>query len=139
MRKLVYISLIIIALASCKKTEWAPEGPTDVRVYNLQSDLTFYNVIIKTAGGRDTTGNIKSLGNIPPGDTSIYQRVTFAYPEAEISAMINGQLYSTGTFQSTYLTYLSRHKITYKVYISNAANRVLKINDVVFEEPLVLK
>jgi len=139
MRKLVLISLIIIALAACKKEEWAPEGPTDVRVKNLQTSQTFTNVIIKTAGGRDTTGNIKFLGTIVPGDTSEYKRVTFAYPQAEITAMIDGVLFSTGEFQSTYLTYISRHRITYEVYISNLTNRVLMISDVQFEEPLVLK
>ncbi|MCX6335169.1 MAG: hypothetical protein NT092_12870 [Bacteroidia bacterium] len=139
MKKLIFISLIIISVISCKKTEWSPEGPTDVRVKNLQSDFTFYNVIIKTAGGRDTTGNIKALGTIIPGDTSNYQRVTFAYPLAEISATINGQLFSTGAFQSTYLTYISRHRITYEVYISNLTKKELKIDDVIFDEPLVLK
>jgi len=139
MKKLFFITLIVLAVTSCKKEEWAPEGPTDVRVKNLQTSQTFTNVIIKTAGGRDTTGNIKSLGTIAPGDTSIYQRVTFAYPQAEITAMIDGVLFSTGEFQSTYLTYISRHRITYEVYISNMTNRVLKISDVQFEEPLVLK
>lgn len=126
-------------LFSCKKTPWAPEGPTDVRVKNMQTSETFYDVIIKTAGGRDTTGNIKSLGNIAPGDTSIYQRVTFAYPKAEITAMINGQLFTTGAFQSTYMQYLSRNRVTYLVYISSMTNSTLTINDVVTEEELVLK
>ncbi|MCU0462930.1 MAG: hypothetical protein MUF36_13115 [Bacteroidales bacterium] len=139
MKKLVFISLFIIAVISCKKTEWSPEGPTDVRVKNLQPSETFYNVIIRTAGGRDTTGNIKKLGNIAPGDTSIFQRVTFAYPKAEITATINGQLFSTGEFQSTYMQYISRFRITYEVYISNMTNRVLTINNVSYEEPLVLK
>jgi hypothetical protein len=139
MKKLVFISVLIIALTSCKQTEWAPEGPTDVRVKNLQPSETFSEVVIKTAGGRDTTGNIKKLGNIAPGDTSIYQRVTFAYPKAEITAKINGQLFSTGEFQSTYMQYISRFRITYEVYISNMTNKVLTINNVSYEEPLVLK
>jgi hypothetical protein len=53
--------------------------------------------------------------------------------------MIDGALFSTGEFQSTYLPYISRNRITYLVYISNMTNRVLTISDVVFEEPLVLK
>lgn len=139
MRKLVFISLVILVLTSCKKTEWAPEGPTDVRVRNMQSDLSYNQVVISTAGGRDTTGNIKKLGTIAPGAISEYQRVTFAYPVAEITAVINGEQFSTGPFLSTYLTYLSRNKVTYEVYISNLANKVLKINNVVIDEPLELK
>ncbi len=139
MKKLLYLSLLTLLMVSCKKTEWAPEGPTDVRVKNMQTSETFLDVIIKTAGGRDTTGNIKKLGNIAPGDTSIYQRVTFAYPKAEITAMINGQLFTTGEFQSTYMQYISRNRITYEVYISNVTNRTLTIHDVIYDEALVLK
>jgi hypothetical protein len=139
MKKLVLTVFIIFGLLSCKETEWSPEGPTDVRVKNLQPSETFYNVVIKTAGGRDTTGNIKKLGNIAPGDTSLFQRVTFAYPKAEITATINGQSFSTGEFQSTYMQYISRFRITYEVYISDMTNRVLMIHNVSYEEPLILK
>jgi hypothetical protein len=139
MKKLVFISLLLLCVASCKKTEWAPEGPTDVRIRNLQGDITFNEVIIKTAGGRDTTGNIKEFGTIAPGGISEYHRVTFAYPKAEITAKINGVLFSTGEFQSTYMTYLSRWRVTYEVYISNMDNKVLTISHCIPEEELVLK
>jgi hypothetical protein len=139
MKKIVFITLVILAAVSCKKTEWAPEGPTDVRIRNLQGDLTFNEVIVKTAGGRDTTGNIKEYGTVAPGAVSDYHRVTFAYPKAEISAMINGVLFSTGEFQSTYMQYIGQQRITYDVYISNMDNKTLKINDVKFDEELVLK
>jgi len=139
MKKIVFLSLLILAAISCKKTEWAPEGPTDVRIRNLQGDLTFNEVIVKTAGGRDTTGNIKEYGTVAPGAVSDYHRVTFAYPKAEISAMINGELYSTGEFQSTYMQYIGQQRITYDVYISNMDNKTLKINDVKFDEELILK
>ncbi|MCU0456900.1 MAG: hypothetical protein MUE74_11410 [Bacteroidales bacterium] len=139
MRKILFISLILIAATSCKKTEWAPEGPTDIRVRNLQGDLAFNEVIVKTAGGRDTTGNIKEFGTIAAGAVSDYHRVTFAYPKAEITATINGQLFSTGEFFSTYMQYIGQQRITYEVFISNMDNRILKINNVVFDEPLELK
>jgi len=139
MKKIMFVFLIILAATSCKKTEWAPEGPTDVRIRNLQGDLSFNEVIIKTAGGRDTTGNIKEFGTIAPGGTSDYHRVTFAYPKAEITAKINGEVFSTGEFLSTYMQYLGQQRVTYEVFISNMDNKVLKINNVVYEEPLVLK
>lgn len=139
MRKILLISLILITAASCKKTEWAPEGPTDIRVRNLQGDLAFNEVIVKTAGGRDTTGNIKEFGTIAAGAVSDYHRVTFAYPKAEITAMINGELFSTGEFFSTYMQYIGQQRITYEVFISNMDNKILKINNVVFDAPLELK
>ncbi len=139
MKKLSLFSLLILAATSCKKTEWAPEGPTDVRIRNLQGDLSFNEVIIKTAGGRDTTGNIKEFGTIAPGGTSDYHRVTFAYPKAEITAKINGEVFSTGEFLSTYMQYLGQQRVTYEVYISNMDNKVLKISHCIPEEELVLK
>lgn len=139
MKNILFIFLVIFAVTSCKKTEWSPEGPTDVRIRNLQGDLTFNEVVIKTAGGRDTTGNIKEFGTIAPGGISDYHRVTFAYPKAEITAKINGVLFSTGEFQSTYMTYLSTMRVTYEVYISNMDNKVLTINKCVPDEELVLK
>jgi len=139
MKKIVILSLLILSAVSCKRTEWAPEGPTDVRIRNLQGDITFNEVIVKTAGGRDTTGNIKEYGSVAPGAFSDYHRVTFAYPKAEISARINGVLFSTGEFQSTYMQYIGQQRITYDVYISNMDNKTLKINDVKFDEELILK
>lgn len=136
---MVILSMLMLIVVSCKKTEWAPEGPTDVRIRNLQGDMTFNEVIIKTAGGRDTTGNIKILGTVAPGAASEYARVTFAYPKAEISAVINGEVYTTGSFFSTYMQYIGQQRITYDVYISNMDNKTLKINDVKFDEPLNLK
>ncbi len=139
MKKIVLLSILILAAISCKKTEWAPEGPTDVRIRNLQGDITFSEVIIKTAGGRDTTGNIKILGTVAPGAASEYARVTYAYPKAEISAVINGIVFTTGSFSSTYMQYIGRQRITYDVFISNMDNKTLKINDVKFDEELILK
>jgi len=139
MKKLTFLILIILSLFSCKQTEWAPEGPTDVRVRNLQGGMTFTNVVIKTAGGRDTTGNIKPLGTILPGEASDYQRVEVAYPKAEIIAEINGITFSTGEFLSTYMQYIGQQRITYEVFVSNLDNKILKINNVVYDEPLVLK
>jgi hypothetical protein len=132
MKRLLSVSLIILAIIACKKTEYSPEGPTDVRVRNL-SDLTFTEVIVNTSGGIDT------LGDIGPGSVSEYFRFEKAYPKAEISATINGLTFSTGTVNYTYMQYLGQDRITYEVYISNMNNRELMINNVVIEEPLVLK
>ena len=48
MKKLVTVFLILLSLLACKKKEFSPEGPTDVRIRNI-SDLTFEEVIVKTS------------------------------------------------------------------------------------------
>lgn len=132
MRKIFFLSLLLILIFSCKKVKFSPEGPTDVRVRNL-SDLTFNEVIVNTMGGIDT------LGNINPGDISDYYRFEKAYPKAEISAKLNGILFSTGPVNVTYLQYLGQDRITYEVYISSMNKKELKINNVIHEEPLIIK
>ena len=136
MKKLLFIFLILIAAAACKKMKFEPEGPTDVRVRNLQGTEIFSEVVINTAGVRDTTGNVKKLGTIGPGEVSGYQRVKFAFSKAEISAKINGEIFSTGPVNSTYMDYKGQMRITYEVYISNMTNKVLTINNVIPEGPL---
>jgi hypothetical protein len=139
MKKLILISLVIISVLACKKRELSPEGPTDVRIRN-KSDLTFQNVIVSTS---EKTGDTATIGTIANGSTSDYFRFTKAYPKAEISAMINvdGSLvkFSTGSVSYTYMQYIGRDRITFEVYISNMANRVLTISDVIEDEALVLK
>jgi hypothetical protein len=131
MKKLL-LYLFIILLVACKKTEYSPEGPTDIRVRNL-SDVPFSEVIVNTSATIDT------LGTIQPGEVSDYFRFEKAYPKAEISARINGQIFSTGTVDVTYMQYIGRDRITYEVFISNMNAREISISDVIIEEPLVLK
>jgi hypothetical protein len=136
MKKVIFFSILAILLFACKKQEFEPEGPTDVRVRNVQNDYTFYEVVINTAGSRDTTGNVKSLGTIAPGAVSEYARVAIAFSKAEITAKINGETFSTGPVNSTYMDYKGQMRITYEVYISDFNNKVLMISDVIPEEPL---
>jgi hypothetical protein len=136
MKKVLYVFLIALVLISCKKTKFSPEGPTDVRVHNIQSDYTFTDVIVKTAGGKDTTGNIKNLGTIGPNQISPYKRFKIAFYRAEISAKINGETFSTGPINSIYWNYIGQDKITYEVYIKNEANKLLEISRYVDEAPI---
>jgi hypothetical protein len=139
MKKLVIISIVLLSLLGCKKKEFSPEGPTDVRVRNL-STLTFEEVIVRTS---EKPEDIDTLGTIAYSATSDYFRFKKAYPKAEISAKINvgGSLikFSTGTMSFTYLTYIGQDRITFEVYISNMNNRELSISNVVLDEALVLK
>jgi len=136
MKKYLFILLILAALVACRKTRFEPEGPTDVRVRNLQGAETFSDVVINTAGVRDTAGNVKKLGTITPGEVSGYQRVKIAFSKAEITAKVNGETFSTGPVNSTYMDYKGQIRITYEVFISNMTNKVLMINNVIPEEPL---
>jgi hypothetical protein len=139
MRKIILVSIIILSVLACKKTEFAPEGPTDVRIKNL-SDVTFNEVIVSTS---ENAGDTIAYGSIPSGTKSDYIRFSKAYPKAEISAKIsvNGSLvkFSTGPVDYTYMQYLGQDMITYEVYISNMNTHELTISNVVLDAPLVLK
>ena len=65
MKKSILFSLIILFVLACKKTEYSPEGPTDIRVMNL-SDVAFNEVIVNSSGGIDTlvTSNQEVFLNI---------------------------------------------------------------------------
>ena len=133
MKKSLLILFILFAVLSCKKTEFEPEGPTDIRVKNL-SDQKFTSVKVKIKDEEQT------LGDINTGAYSEYFRYQVAYPLVEITATINGQTFSTGAVDPKIpQVYIGLDRISYLVYISNMNTRELKINDVIREEPLVLK
>ncbi len=139
MKKFFIISLLLLSVLACKKKEFSPEGPTDVRIRNITGE-TFEEVIVSTS---EKSADIDTLGNIAQGSVSDYFRFTKAYPKAEISAKVNigGSLikFSTGSVDYTYMQYIGQDRITFEVYISNPANHVLTISNVIIEEPLVLK
>ncbi len=60
-----------------------------------------------------------------------------AFPKAEIKAVINGETFSTGTVNSTYMQYIGLMRITYEVYISDMNKKELTISDVILDEALV--
>lgn len=137
MKKLFYILLILSSVIACKKEKWEPEGPTDVRIRNLQENEILRNVVINTAGIKDTIGNYKRLGTINPGEVSVYKRVSIAYPKAEITAVIEGETFSTGTVNSTYMQYIGLMRITYEVSISDKDKKELIVDNVILEEALI--
>lgn len=132
MRKYLFCLLLLFAVSACKKTEFSPEGPTDVRVRNI-SDQTLNEVIVNIDGEKDT------LGTIASGGTSGYYRFKIAYSKAEIYAKINEVIFSTGPVDYTYLDFKGRMRITYVVWISDWNKKKLEIKDVIPEEPLTLK
>jgi hypothetical protein len=129
MKKLFLVLIIALSVAACKKTEFSPEGPTDVRVKNI-SDLPFTMVIVNTSGGIDT------LGNIGAGATSEYFRFDKAFPKAEIKATVNGQVFTTGPVDYNGMTYIGQAKITYIVFIKSVPNKTLEVSEVTLDAPL---
>lgn len=136
MRKNICLLFVLLALSACKKEKWEPEGPTDVRIRSLQTDELMADVVINTAGVRDTVGNVKKLGMIKPGQTSEYRRVSIAFPKAEITAEINGETFSTGPVNSTYMHYIGLMRITYEVQIKDPEKRLLEIKNIIPDEAL---
>ena len=134
MKRILFITLIVFSVLSCKKTKFEPEGPTDVRIRNLTS-LAFYDLTVDI----DTVVN---YGNMNPQATSDYIRFPKAYPKATISAKVNkgGSLvtFSTEVFDYTYMQYMGQMRITYEVYIPNMEKNEFEIT-VVADEALVLE
>ncbi len=128
MRSIIALLSITLLVVSCTKPNHTPEGPTDVRIRNI-TDQDFNNVIVDTGGGN------YNYGNIPAGTETDYHRFDKAYPDAEITVMINGEEYTTGEQDYTYATYIGPDKITYVVYISNPALKKLDV-DVILEGPI---
>ncbi|MDD3052520.1 MAG: hypothetical protein PHR06_15460 [Candidatus Cloacimonetes bacterium] len=139
MKKLLLISILVFTVLNCKKTEFAAEGPTDVRVRNL-SDQNFEEVVVSTS---ENAGDTIAFGTITNQSVSDYFRFTKAYPKAEISAKINigGTLteFTTGSVSYTYMNYQGQVRLTYEVWISDFNNRKLEINNLVLDEALVLE
>lgn len=129
MKKTILISIIILSVLACKKTKFSPEGPTDVRVKNI-SDLPFMEVIVNTSGGIDT------LGDISAGGLSEYFRFNKAFPKAEITAKIIGQIFTTGPVNYNARTYIGQAKITYTVFIKSLTNKTLEVSGVTLDAPL---
>jgi hypothetical protein len=129
MKKVLFVLAIAVIVIACKKTKFSPEGPTDIRVEN-QSTLTWQNIVVNTSVDKD------SFPSIAPSSKSDYKRFDKAYNVAEISAVINGQKYSTGTVNFTYLAYIGQAKITYSVYIKNETSKLLSISNCSLDAPL---
>ena len=107
-------------------------GPSDLRIRNL-TDLPFTEVVVNIKGEEITFGDINGRR------VSEYRRFEKAYPKAEISAKINGEIFSTGSVDYTYMNYFGQVQLTYEVFIENIDNKKLKINNVILDAALDLK
>ena len=122
------VALIILTLVSCKE-KTSPEGPTDIRIKNL-TDVTFTSITVNTSGGTNDYTELAS------GAYTEYKRFEKAYPIAEITAVIGGETYSTGTQNYNYQVVLGQGKFVYEVFIENPGLKKLAISRVIPEAPL---
>lgn len=129
MKNYILFFLLLAALAACKKEKFSPRGPTDIRIMNL-TEHTLDMVIVNTSKGTDT------LGSVASGAFTGYFRFEEAYPRADISARINGVLYSTDSVDYTGMTYIGQAKITYDVVVDNEQARKLRITNCSLDAPL---
>ncbi|HOW39053.1 MAG TPA: hypothetical protein PL123_00830 [Bacteroidales bacterium] len=134
MKKYILLALFLAAAIACKKTEFEPEGPTDVRIRNLTT-YALYDLTVDI-------DSVANYGNLDAQSTSAYIRFKKAYPKATISAKINkgGTLttYSTEKFDYTYMQYMGQMKITYEIFVPQADQNVFEVK-VVPDEPLILE
>lgn len=128
MKKIVVITLLLHVFCSfsCKKTEFSPVGPTDVRIRNISStELT--NVYVRI---RDEE---IAFGTIGINAISGYHRFGAAFPKAYISATVNNETLNTGPVDFTYMNYFGQNKITYDVSVENG---LIVIKNVTLDSPL---
>jgi len=122
-----FVSLVGILLVwGCRKK--SPEGPTDIRIRNLTTQV-FDSVYVDTYSGNHTYGTIQ------PADTTDYKRYDKAYREAYIKLYINQVKYELIPVDYTYEVFLGQGKFTYELSIADSINHTLSIH-VVPEAPL---
>lgn len=129
MRKLIFLTAVLIIAFSCKKINREPIGPTDVRVKNLTTEI-MTNLTVNTYDSTYNYGTLKS------DSVTVYHRFDRAYSIANITAIINGLKYKTDTATYGWMNYMGQMKITYEIYIENDAQRKLKISRTIPESDL---
>ena len=121
MKKLIFLTLVLVAVVSCKKIKTEPFGPTDIRIRNITT-LNMNNVTVNTY---DSTYN---YGTVNSNSVSEYHQFDRAYPKANISAIINGQKYKTDSITSyAYMQYMGQMKATYEIWIEGNKLTISKV------------
>ncbi|MBN2665068.1 MAG: hypothetical protein JXR67_01045 [Bacteroidales bacterium] len=128
MNRFLVITLLLPLLCcfSCKKTEFAPVGPTDVRIKNI-SGIELTNVVVRIKEEEISFGTIGVSG------ISEYHLFEMAFPKAYISAKANNEILNTGPVDFTYMNYFGQNRITYDVTVENS---LIVIKNVTLDSPL---
>lgn len=122
-RKFIFIFLVslvgILLVWGCRKK--SPEGPTDIRIRNLTTQV-FDSVFIDTYSGDHT------YGTILPAATTDYKRYDKAYREAYIKLYINQVKYELIPVDYTYEIPIGQEKCTYELSIADSLNHTLGVH-----------
>ena len=129
MNKITILSLVLtaIVLTSCKKTEYTPDGPTDIRIHNVSS-LTYDSVVVI-----NTLMEINEYGTVNPGAQTEYKRFEKAYPREQVNMYIDSVSYEFPPDDSIRVL-LQQGKFTYQLDVDTVA-KTLSIH-VIADAPL---
>ena len=129
MNKITILSLVLtaIVLTSCKKTEYTPDGPTDIRIHNVSS-LTYDSVVVI-----NTLSESNEYGTVNPGTQTEYKRFEKAYPREQVNMYIDSVSYEFPPDDSIRVL-LQQGKFTYQLDVDTVA-KTLSIH-VIADAPL---
>ena len=115
MNKITFLSIVLTAmiLTSCKKTEYTPDGPTDIRIHNVSS-LTYDSVVVSTSWGNN------EYGTVNPGAQTEYKRFEKAYPKEQVNMYIDSVSYEFPRDDSIRVL-LQQGKFTYELNVDTVA------------------
>lgn len=108
------LALSITVLASCDKTEYTPDGPTDIRVHNVNS-FTYDSVEII-----NKSLETNKYGTVNPGEYTEYKRFETAYPREHVNMYINSVYYEFPPDDSVRVL-LQQGKFTYELDVDTVA------------------
>lgn len=116
MNKITFLSIVLtaIVLTSCKKNEYTPDGPTDIRIHNVSS-LTYDSVVVI-----NTLWEENEYGTVNPGAKTEYKRFEIAYPKEQVNMYIDSVSYNFPPDDSIRVL-LQQGKFTYELYVDTAA------------------
>jgi hypothetical protein len=129
MNKITFLSIVLtaIVLTSCKKNEYTPDGPTDIRIHNVSS-LTYDSVVVI-----NTLWEENEYGTVNPGAKTEYKRFEIAYPKEQVNMYIDSVSYKFPPDDSIRVL-LQQGKFTYELDVDTVA-KSLSIN-VIADAPL---
>ena len=116
MNKIIFLSIVLTAmvLISCNKTEYTPDGPTDIRIHNVSS-LTYDSVVVI-----NTSLEENEYGTVNPGAKTEYKRFKKAYPKEQVNMYIDSVSYKFPPDDSVRVL-LQQGKFTYELYVDTVA------------------
>ena len=115
MKKVTFLLIVltVIVLTSCKKTEYTPDGPTDIRIHNVSS-LNYDSVVVITEW--DSIG----YGTVNSGNQTEYKRFEKAYPREQVNMIIDSVSYEFLPDDSVRVL-LQQGKFTFQLDVDTAA------------------